>query len=289
MSKARATWWRRRSPSEPRNSCIPRRPASTGCRRNPSTKPRQSSARTASITRGRKPPPRRRSHTELREGLDAVLLNPANVIGRYDWSTWSQFIRLAANRQLFRIPPGRACYADVDAVVRAHVAAVDKGRTGENYLLGGSRGLLCRDRADGGQIARPADQYDSRPAGRVALAGRVLERISAITGREPMIYGGIGGDRDGEHRLPQRQGHARARLSARADRNHAEGLHRLDGRREPHHPTAASAASFAPGFATAPARREMEKRLNIRLMTRSYRRGGISRLKRALKPSDHGK
>ncbi len=42
------------------------------------------------------------------------------------------------------------------------------------------------------------------------------------------------------------------------------------------------------GFATAPARREMENRLNIRLMTRSYRRGGISRLIRALKPSRPG-
>ena len=50
----------------------------------------------------------------IAQGLDAVFLNPANVIGRYDWGTWSQFIRLAANRQLFRIPPGRACYADVE-------------------------------------------------------------------------------------------------------------------------------------------------------------------------------
>ena len=49
----------------------------------------------------------------IAQGLDAVVLNPANVIGRYDWGTWSQFIRLAANRQLLRIPPGRACYCDV--------------------------------------------------------------------------------------------------------------------------------------------------------------------------------
>ena len=114
----------------------------------------------------------------IAEGLDAVMLNPANVIGRYDWSTWSQFIRLAANRKLFRIPPGRACYADVNAVVRAHVAAVDKGRTGENYLLGGSRGLLCRDRANGGQTARAVDQYDSRPAGRVARSPAALWNAS---------------------------------------------------------------------------------------------------------------
>ncbi|MGZ5917304.1 MAG: NAD-dependent epimerase/dehydratase family protein [Methyloceanibacter sp.] len=89
----------------------------------------------------------------IKRGLDAVFLNPANVIGPHDWSTWSRFIRLAANRQLFRIPPGRACYADVGAVVRAHVAAIEKGRTGHNYLLGGLRAWLSgragRDHVEG--------------------------------------------------------------------------------------------------------------------------------------------
>ncbi len=123
----------------------------------------------------------------IAEGLDAVLLNPTNVIGRYDWSTWSQFIRLAANRQLFRIPPGRACYADVGAVVRAHVAAVDKGRTGENYILGGTEASYAEIVH---MVGRLLGQPTNTAVGRAAvlrLAGRVLERISAITGKEPMI------------------------------------------------------------------------------------------------------
>ena len=123
----------------------------------------------------------------IAEGLDAVMLNPANVIGRYDWSTWSQFIRLAANRKLFRIPPGRACYADVNAVVRAHVAAVDKGRTGENYLLGGSEASYAEIVQ---MVGRLLGQSTNTTVGRpvvLRVAGRVMERISAITGREPMI------------------------------------------------------------------------------------------------------
>ena len=123
----------------------------------------------------------------IARGLDAVLLNPANVIGRYDWSTWSKFIRLAANRQLFRIPPGRACYADVDAVVRAHVAAVEKGRTGENYLLGGAEASYAEIVQ---MVGRLLGQPTNTAVGRAVvlrLAGRVLERISAITGREPLI------------------------------------------------------------------------------------------------------
>jgi dihydroflavonol-4-reductase len=121
------------------------------------------------------------------QGLDAVFLNPAHVIGPYDWSTWSKFIRLAANRQLFRIPPGRACYADVGAVVRAHVAAVDKGRTGHNYLLGGPDApyaeivrIVCKllNTQPNTAVGRPVV---------LKLAGRVSEWVSTLTGMEPRI------------------------------------------------------------------------------------------------------
>jgi dihydroflavonol-4-reductase len=121
------------------------------------------------------------------QGLDAVLLNPANVIGRYDWSTWSQFIRLAANRQLLRIPPGRACYANVGAVVRAHLMAAEKGRTGENYILGGEQASYAEVvELVGKLLGQPTNTGVGRPFV-LRLAGRVSERISMITGKEPTI------------------------------------------------------------------------------------------------------
>lgn len=123
----------------------------------------------------------------IAQGLDAVMLNPANVIGRYDWSTWSQFIRLAANRQLFRIPPGRACYADVGAVVRAHLAAVEKGQTGHNYILGGDEASYAEIVQ---MVGRLLDQPTNTAVGRpvvLRMAGSVSEWISAITGKEPTI------------------------------------------------------------------------------------------------------
>jgi dihydroflavonol-4-reductase len=123
----------------------------------------------------------------IEQGLDAVFLNPANVIGPYDWSTWSRFIRLAANRQLFRIPPGRACYADVGEVVRAHVAAAERGRTGHNYLLGGHDKsyaeivrLVCEI------LGTPPNTMVGR-APVLRFAGRVAEVMSRITGKEPRI------------------------------------------------------------------------------------------------------
>ena len=121
------------------------------------------------------------------QGLDAVILNPANVIGRYDWSTWSRFIRLAANRQLFRIPPGNACYCDVGAVVRAHVAAAEKGRTGHNYILGGDVASYADIvRIVGELIGQPSNARVGRPIA-LRIGGRVSEWASRITGKEPMI------------------------------------------------------------------------------------------------------
>jgi dihydroflavonol-4-reductase len=123
----------------------------------------------------------------IARGLDAVIMNPANVIGRYDWNTWSRFIRLAANRQLFRIPPGRACYADVEAVVRAHVMAVEKGRTGHNYLLGGTDASYAEIvRIVGELLGQPTNTIVGRPRV-LRFAGRASEWISTITGKEPRI------------------------------------------------------------------------------------------------------
>jgi len=121
------------------------------------------------------------------QGLDAVFLNPANVIGRYDWGTWSRFIRLAANGQLLRIPPGRACYADVGAVVRAHLAAAEKGRTGHNYILGGPEASYAEIvQMVGKLLGQPTNTAVGRPPV-LRCAGRVSEWISIITGKEPRI------------------------------------------------------------------------------------------------------
>ena len=187
MLKAHATWWLRRSPSEAESSFIRRRRLSTGFQPNPSTRPRQSLESIASITSARRPLLRKKSKKGLRRDWMRYFLNPANVIGRYDWGTWSQFIRLAANRQLLRIPPGRACYCDVGSVVRAHLAAAQKGQTGHNYILGGSEasyaeivqmvGKLLRQRTNTG-VGRPLV---------LRSAGRVSEWISGITGKEPRI------------------------------------------------------------------------------------------------------
>ena len=74
----------------------------------------------------------------IERGLDAVIINPSNIIGPYDLHSWSTMIYLADAGRLKGAPPGSGSFCHVREVVQAHLAAVDRGRTGENYLLGGT-------------------------------------------------------------------------------------------------------------------------------------------------------
>ncbi len=73
----------------------------------------------------------------VRNGLDAVILNPAHIMGRYDAHNWGRMIRMINQGSLPGVPPGIGNFCHAEAVARAHIAAAERGGTGENYLLGG--------------------------------------------------------------------------------------------------------------------------------------------------------
>ncbi len=123
----------------------------------------------------------------IERGLDAVIMNPANVVGRYDVRNWSRLFTLVHARKLPALPTGEGSFTHARETARAHVAAVDRGRTGENYLLGG---------ADAGyaEVIRLIARLlgDPEPGGAlppVALraAARVSLWLSYLTRREPDI------------------------------------------------------------------------------------------------------
>lgn len=74
----------------------------------------------------------------ISKGLDAVILNPGHVIGRHDLRNWSRVFRLVESGRLPTVPGGGGSFCHVRSVVEAHVAAVDRGRAGANYVLGGA-------------------------------------------------------------------------------------------------------------------------------------------------------
>jgi len=72
-------------------------------------------------------------------GLSAVILNPAEVLGAYDYSMqWGRMVLAVNYNQLPFMPPGGASFCGAGAVGQAHVNALTKGRTGERYIIAGA-------------------------------------------------------------------------------------------------------------------------------------------------------
>ncbi|MGL4550689.1 MAG: NAD-dependent epimerase/dehydratase family protein [Gemmataceae bacterium] len=124
----------------------------------------------------------------IARGLDAVILNPANIVGSYDYrSSWSRLIVLAAEGRLPAVPPGGGSFCHAAAVAKAHVAAVTRGRRGENYILGGADASyreLVLTLAE--VMGKP---LKARTVGPVILrlAGWTMGLVSRFTGREPFV------------------------------------------------------------------------------------------------------
>jgi dihydroflavonol-4-reductase len=74
----------------------------------------------------------------IRRGLDCVILNPTVITGPGDLNQISSSVVLEFARGNVppTVPPGGVTVIDVRDVAAAHVAAAERGRTGERYLLG---------------------------------------------------------------------------------------------------------------------------------------------------------
>jgi len=123
----------------------------------------------------------------LARGLDAVIMNPAAIVGRYDTSGWAQVILRIDARRLPGVPPGGGSYCHARAVAQAHIAAAERGRRGENYLLGGAdASFLEFVRAAGELLGRPVPKRTT-PAWILALMGRLGAWTAFVTSREPRL------------------------------------------------------------------------------------------------------
>lgn len=75
----------------------------------------------------------------IERGLDAVMVNPSNVVGPRDVKNMpATYIRLVQGKKIPLIGPGRASFCHVGDVAKAMVSCIERGRTGERYLLGGA-------------------------------------------------------------------------------------------------------------------------------------------------------
>jgi len=74
----------------------------------------------------------------VEKGLDCVIVNPAFVFGAGDINfNAGRIIKDVYNRRLPFYPLGGICVVDVEIVADTIMAAMDRGRTGERYIIGG--------------------------------------------------------------------------------------------------------------------------------------------------------
>lgn len=122
-----------------------------------------------------------------RQGLPAVIVNPSTPIGPRDVKptpTGRIIIEAASGRMPAFVDTGLN-FAHVDDVAAGHLAALQVGRIGERYILGGENVTLRQLLLDiGAIIGRPARPL-RLPRGAIYPIAYGAELMARATGREP--------------------------------------------------------------------------------------------------------
>jgi dihydroflavonol-4-reductase len=123
-----------------------------------------------------------------RDGFAAVVVNPGHIIGRYDTHNWARMIEMTVHEKIPGIPPpGSGSFCHATAVAEAMIAAAERGRPGENYLLGGADASFFEVFQIIGRVTGTKVPRRVMPAAALRLYARILTGIAAVTGREPQV------------------------------------------------------------------------------------------------------
>lgn len=120
-------------------------------------------------------------------GLDAVVLNPAAILGPYDRQTWARSFYMLRDGKIAALPPGSLSFNHVRNIVDAHISAVDHGRTGELYILAGETMQLADMLRKMGALMGCKVPRQTAPPFLLRAMGELSSLISRITGRPPDI------------------------------------------------------------------------------------------------------
>ncbi len=119
----------------------------------------------------------------VQAGQDIVMVNPAAIVGARDinWISGS-LLREAKRRHIPVIPQGGVNFVAVQDVVAGHIAAVDKGRSGERYILGGENLTNRQTTEMACAIVGVKPPRFRQPRWTIPLAGLALDAIERLIG-----------------------------------------------------------------------------------------------------------
>lgn len=130
------------------------------------------------------------------EGLNVVIVNPSVMVGPGDWKptpAGRQLVQYLGHSPSFRVPwtPGGFSYVDVDDVAQGHILAMEKGRAGEKYILGGENldmQELFQLLSDVTGLAEPGDELS---LGKAKVIAFFTELASSWSNTEPLLTGKV--------------------------------------------------------------------------------------------------
>jgi dihydroflavonol-4-reductase len=123
------------------------------------------------------------------QGLPAVIVNPSTPIGPRDIkpTPTGRIIVEAATGKVPAFVDTGLNLAHVDDVAQGHLLALDKGRVGERYILGGQDVTLRQMLADIAGLAGRKAPTVNLPRGPLYPLASLFEAVAQVTGKEPML------------------------------------------------------------------------------------------------------
>lgn len=123
----------------------------------------------------------------IADGMDAVVVSPAHVMGPWDQNNWIRMIRMIDDGSLPGVPPGSGSFADVREVAAALAAAATRGPAGEKYLLGGPHASFRTLVAELARALEVPLQARPMPGWLLKAVARWRSAVARLRGREPEL------------------------------------------------------------------------------------------------------
>lgn len=124
----------------------------------------------------------------IKNGLEAVIINPGNVMGERDVNFTAG--RLLADIYNGKMPfsiPGGASWCDGDEVSIAHIRAAEKGKVGERYVLAGEN-ISYKDAFNiMAEVCGKKGPALQMPPGLLLLFGSLGDRFDLLMKKDPKI------------------------------------------------------------------------------------------------------
>ena len=124
-------------------------------------------------------------HDAVKKGLDAVIVNPCHIMGPYDYQNWITLYKLVHKNKLPAVPGGGGSFCHVKDVARALISASTKGKTGENYLVGGQDATFKEVVSIMNEVMNKKANPRIVPNFLLKAFSRIVDLASRLTGKKP--------------------------------------------------------------------------------------------------------